>query len=63
MAGPNQTGNTLVSPLSEQMGYGNALRNQVQDNEDEKRKKALAAAANGVMPPTPAPALSSYLGF
>lgn len=60
--GPNQTGSTLQSPLSEQLGYGNALQNQMSDEEKEKRRKAMQAAAASQPQPT-SPALSQYLGF
>jgi hypothetical protein len=63
MAGPNQTGQVLQSPLSAQLGFGNALLDQAKDDSEEKRKKALMDAANGTPPPQPAPALSQYLGF
>lgn len=61
MAGPNQTGATLQSPMSSSMGYGNSLLSQVSDEELARRKKAMQAAG-GTQSPT-APALSSYLGY
>ncbi len=61
MAGPNQTGSTLQSPVSEALGYGNSLMNQVSDEEKEKKRKAMQASGMGQQPVLPS--LSSYLGY
>ena len=59
--GPNQTGSTLNS-VSASLGYGSALSQQVSDEMEERRKKAErdAAANTGI---SPAPQLSSMLGY
>lgn len=59
--GPNQTGSVL-QPVSSLMGYGNSLLNQAKDNEDEKRKKAIADAAMNKVSLTPRP-LNSMFGI
>lgn len=57
--GPNQTGSTLQSPVSSMMGYGNALLRQVDDETDQKRKKAMADASQQ----QPQPLLSNMFGY
>jgi len=47
MPGPNQTGSTLQSPVSEALGYGTSLMNQVSDEAKEKKKRAMQAASSG----------------
>lgn len=44
MAGPNQTGSILQSPVSNALGYGDALQQQVADDAEERRRKAMQAA-------------------
>jgi hypothetical protein len=58
MAGPNQTGTTLQSPMSAELGYGTSLMNQVSDEELARRKKALQAAGSGQNTP-----VSGGLGY
>ena len=62
MAGPNQTGSILQSPVSNALGYGDALQQQVADDAEEKRRKAmLAAQARGGTQSQPQ--LSQMLGM
>ena len=62
MAGPNQTGSILQTPVSNALGYGDALQQQVTDDAEEKRRKAmLAAQARGGA--SAQPQLSQMLGM
>lgn len=60
MAGPNQTGSTLQAPVSNALGYGDALNQQVEDEEEKRRKKAEQDASTGVQPTAQ---LSRMLGY
>jgi hypothetical protein len=58
---PAQTaGTTLQSPFSQQLGYGNSLKQQVDDETEAKKKKALQDAQAGQ---NTLPSLASSMGY
>ena len=62
MAGPNQTGSTLNSPVSSSMGYGQSLVDQQAAEAAEKRKKAMQLA-NSAAPQSPMGTVSGMMGM
>lgn len=51
MASPNNAKNFALSPAASDLGLGDMIAQQLQDEEDERRKKSIEAAKQSQLGP------------